>query len=189
VSVTGDAGLSQETIDTFVNMSHGHLAGVQAMLAEHPELINARSSLDESPLGAAAHVGNRAMAEYLLAQGASPELPASAMLGQADTVRAAVEADLAVANLGGAHDIPILFHAVIGGHEALARFLAERGADTGPAVSGALLHAAIRARHPALVRWTLDLGADRQSLDFENKTAVQRARESGEAEIVALVGG
>jgi ankyrin repeat protein len=180
--------LSQEQIDAFVIKAHGDMTGVQQLLSEYPDLINARSSLDESPLGAAAHVGNRAMAEYLLGQGANMELAAAAMLGVSDVVRAAVDADPARANQGGAHGIPILFHAVIGGNEELARYLSERGADTGPAVSGGLLHAAIHARHPGLVRWALDLGADPDALDWENRTARGRGHESGNAEIAALLG-
>ncbi|HEX5166891.1 MAG TPA: hypothetical protein VFV93_15910 [Thermomicrobiales bacterium] len=39
---------SQETIDQFVTFCHGHLAGVQEMLAADPTLINTRSSLDET---------------------------------------------------------------------------------------------------------------------------------------------
>jgi ankyrin repeat protein len=178
---------SQDTIDAFVIACHGNMARVREMLAADPALVNSRSSLDESPLGAAAHVGNRQMAQYLLEQGAAMELPAAVMLGRDADVRAAVSADPALANAGGAHNIPILFHAAIGGNLELAQFLAARGADTGPAVSGALLHAAIRAGHPAMAAWALDLGADPSALDFENRTALQRAEELERDDIVALL--
>src|SRR4051794_5577654 len=88
----------QETIDQFVTAAHGNRAAVEAGLAADPSLINARSSLAESPLGAAAHVGNRTMAEYLLQQGATMELPAAAMLGHVAKVEAAVRADPSQAN-------------------------------------------------------------------------------------------
>jgi ankyrin repeat protein len=102
-------------------------------------------------------------------------------------VRQAVEADPSLANSGGAHNIPLIFHAAIGGNYELARFLADRGADTGPAVSGSLLHAAIRANHAEMAAWALSLGADPDALDFENKTARQHAEELGRADIVALL--
>lgn len=57
---------SQEAIDELVIAAHGNIAKVREMIAADPSLANSRSSLDESPLGAAAHVGNRVMAEYLL---------------------------------------------------------------------------------------------------------------------------
>ena len=178
---------SQETIDQFVIFCHGNMAGVQEMLAADPTLINSRSTLDETPLGAAAHVGNRPMAEYLLGQGAELELPAAAMLGLEDEVRARVEADPALANAPGAHGIPILFHAAIGGNFEMAKYLVERGANTGPAVSGGLLHAAVRANHLAMAAWAIDLGADLNAPDFENKTPLQRAEEAGNAEMIELL--
>jgi ankyrin repeat protein len=180
---------TQETIDQFVIFSHGNMAGVREMLAAEPSLINRRSSLDESPLGAAAHVGNKAMAEYLLSKGAEMELTAAAMLGHDDDVRAQVAADPALANATGAHGIPILFHAAIGGNFALAQWLVEQGAETDPAVAGSLLHAAVRANHPAMARWAIGLGADLNAPDFENKTPLQRAEEASNAEMVALLGG
>jgi ankyrin repeat protein len=157
------------------------------MLAADPTLINTRSTLDETPLGAAAHVGNRAMAEYLLGEGAAPELTTSAMLGNDDEVRAAVASDPSLANAAGAHGIPILFHAVIGGNFNLAKYLVEQGAGASPEQAGSLLHAAVRAGHVEMAAWTLSLGADRNSLDYEQKTPIQRAEESGNAEMIALL--
>ncbi len=177
----------QETIDQFVIFCHGNVAGVREMLATDPSLINSRSTLNETPLGAAAHVGNRAMAEYLLGEGAAPELPASAMLGQDNEVRAAVAADPSLANAAGAHGIPILFHAVIGGNFDLAKYLVEQGADTNPERAGSLLHAAVRAGHVEMAAWILSLGADLTSLDYEQKTPLQRSEESGNAEMITLL--
>ena len=177
---------NQETIDQFVIFCHGNIAGVREMLAADPSLINSRSSLDETPLGAAAHVGNRAMAEYLLGEGAAPELTASAMLGNDGEVRAAVAADPTLANATGAHGIPILFHAVIGGNVELARFLVEHGADTSQGQTGSLLHAAIHAGNVEMAKWVLDLGADPNSLDYEGKTPLERAEASGNAGMIAL---
>ena len=178
---------NQETIDQFVIFCHGNMAGVREMLATDPSLINSRSTLNETPLGAAAHVGNRAMAEYLLGEGADPELPASAMLGKDDEVRAAVSADPSLANAVGAHGIPILFHAVIGGNFDLAKYLVEHGADTSPERAGSLLHAAVRAGNVEMAAWVLSLGADLNGLDYEQKTPLQRAEESGNAEMIALL--
>jgi ankyrin repeat protein len=178
---------NQETIDRFVIFCHGNMAGAQEMLAADPALINSRSTLAETPLAAAAHVGNRAMAEYLLAEGAELELPAAAMLGMEDEVRARVAADPSLANAAGAHGFPILFHAVIGGNFALAQYLVEQGADTSGDLAGSLLHAAVRAGHVEMAAWTISLGAGLDSLDYERKTPLQRAEESGNAEMIALL--
>lgn len=178
---------NQETIDQFVIFCHGNMTGAKQMLAADPALINARSTLDESPLGAAAHVGNRAMAEYLLAEGGELELPAAVMLGMDDEVRARVAADPSLANAAGAHGIPILFHAVIGGNFELAKHLVEHGADASPELAGSLLHAAVRAGHVEMAAWTIALGAGLDGLDYESKTPLQRAEESGNAKMIALL--
>src|SRR5688572_21508339 len=97
--------VDQETINQFVIFSHGHLDGVKEMLAANPELVNSRSNLDESPLGAAAHVGNRAIAEYLLSQGAELDFPAAVMLGNRTWVEDQLNRDPALAQSAGAHGI------------------------------------------------------------------------------------
>lgn len=178
---------TQQEIDAFVNACHGNLAQVEATLAQRPELLHTRSSLDESPLGAAAHVGNRVLAERLLAAGAEPELCASAMLGDSRTVLTAVEADPTLANARGAHGIGILFHAAVGGNTELARELVARGAETPPEVCGSLLHAAVHVRDADMAAWALDLGADPHAADYAGQTPLQRAQAADAGDIVALL--
>src|SRR5690348_14757937 len=80
--------LTQEQVTEFVLNAHGNPDKVKALLAEHPGLINTRwAQFDESALDAAGHTGRRAIAEYLLAAGATPTIFAAAMLGQTAQVR------------------------------------------------------------------------------------------------------
>jgi ankyrin repeat protein len=109
------------------------------------------------------------------------------MLGRADEVRAAVDADPTQANAAGAHGIPILFHACIGGQEEIARYLVASGAATNPASLGQCLHAAIHARNVSIARWLIELGADTTTADWQGKTPRERAEETGDAAFVALL--
>lgn len=109
------------------------------------------------------------------------------MLGQRDHVEERVRADLRLANAGGAHGIPILFHAVIGGHVELARFLVEHGATTSPDTLGQCLHAAVHSGSVELVTWLLRLGADVNAKDWQDKAPLQRAREAERQEIAAVL--
>lgn len=178
----------QETINQFIIRCHFDLPAVEAGLADFPATVNTRSSLpgseDESPLGAAAHVGNRAIAEYLLAHGAELEFCAAVMLGMDEHVRTLVAADPALANATGAHGIPALTHAAIAGNFDLARYLVEHGAT----VSGAgALHGAIHAGNAEMVAWLVGLGADTTAPDFRGNTPLQNAEAAGREDIAALL--
>src|SRR4051794_33375636 len=99
--------VDRELVQELVNNAHGNLARVKEILGEHPELLNERSPLDESPLAAAAHVGNRPIAEYLLSLGAPLDVCTAAMLGRRDTVSEMLERDPGQAKALGAHGIPL----------------------------------------------------------------------------------
>ena len=180
---------TQEAINTFVINAHGNMAGVKEMLAEDPDLINTRSNLDETPLGAASHVGNRAMAEYLLSQGAELDFPAAVMLGRTAWVTSILDADPSLAQSAGVHGISVLFHAVVGGNLEMVQLLIERGADitsvAGPDAT-ALNAAAWRGDEP-MAAWLIEQGASADVPDFEGKTALQRAEENGHESIAAMM--
>jgi hypothetical protein len=88
----------------------------------YPELVNAWWDWGfgdwESPLGAAAHVGQRSVAEFLLGRGARVDIFAAAMLGMTGVVKAFVTALPGVQRALGPHGIPLLAHATAGGKPA-----------------------------------------------------------------------
>jgi hypothetical protein len=74
----------------------------------------------EDALGAASHVGNREIAEYLIGKGARPTLFSATMLGQLDTVKAFLAAQPGAQRITGPHSISLLAHAKAGGKQAEA---------------------------------------------------------------------
>lgn len=93
------------------------------------ELVDARPSLAraahdwgfgdwESALGAASHMGNRPIAEYLLSKGARPSLFSAAMLGQLDVVKAFIAAQPGAHRIRGPHSISLMAHGRMGGAAA-----------------------------------------------------------------------
>jgi len=114
--------LDPDLVRDFVSNAHGDLERVRALLGEHPVLINAAWDWGlgdwETGLGAAAHVGRRDIALFLLDKGARLDVFAAAMLGRLDVVRAIVEADPAARRWPGPHGIPLLSHAEAGGTDA-----------------------------------------------------------------------
>src|SRR5438105_5136935 len=98
----------QNIVDEFVGVSHGDLARVKSLLAQHPQLLNAMSSLGESPIQAAAQTAQREIAQYLLAAGAPLDICTAAMLGEREQVEKMLAADASLALSRGAHGIPAM---------------------------------------------------------------------------------
>jgi hypothetical protein len=115
--------LEVSLVQDFVGKSHADLEAVRELLAREPALIN--SAWDwgggdwETGLGAAAHMGRRDIAVYLLENGARLDLFAAAMLGNFEIVRATLEAYPDAINMPGPHGIPLIAHAQAGGNAAL----------------------------------------------------------------------
>lgn len=84
--------LNPTLVHEIVLKAHGDLARVQELVAQEPALVNAAWDWGggdwETPLDAAAHVGRRDIAEYLLANGARFDLFAAAMLGELAVIKA-----------------------------------------------------------------------------------------------------
>lgn len=180
--------LSQETIDEFVVASHHDLPHIQTMLAENPDLLNENATWIETPIQAAAHVGNRPIAEYLLDQGAPLDICTAAMLGLTDDVKALLIDDPELAHAHGAHNIPVMFYPAIGGSIEIAQILLDAGADINfPDGANSPLHGAALVGQTALVQWLLIHDANPYATDYEGKTPLDRAEANGHAEAAALL--
>jgi hypothetical protein len=111
-------GLVQE----FVGNAHGDLNRVQELLAQEPALINACWDWGggdfETGLGAAAHMGRKDIANFLLETGARLDLFAAAVLGKLEIVRAALTSFPEAIHTPGPHGITLIAHAKAGGDEA-----------------------------------------------------------------------
>ncbi len=116
--------LESKFVQEFVGVAHGDLNRVKELLAQEPALVNATWDWGggdfETALGAAAHMGRRDIAEFLLENGARLDIFAAAMLGKLDVVKAALTAYPESINTPGPHGIPLIAHAKAGGEEAKA---------------------------------------------------------------------
>lgn len=102
-----------------VTTSHGNLARIRELVERQPAL--ARASIDwgfgdwETCIDAAAHVGNKPIADLLLTHGARPTIFSAAMMGQLDAVKAFVAARPGIQKTLGPHGITLMAHARAGG--------------------------------------------------------------------------
>ena len=176
---------SQEEGNKLIIECHSDLDTVKRKLAENPAPANAyNAAMIESAIGAAGHMGRADIAEALLAHGARLELAAAAMLGRKDFVAEALKKDASRAKSGGAHNIPVAFHAALSGDVEIMQMLWDAGAQD--EVKGALLGAVMKNRFP-MARWLLAHGAATDMKTFDGKNALQLAEETGATEITALL--
>lgn len=181
--------LSPEMIREFVIAAHFNLDKVKSMLAENPDLLNVKHQWGENDfedgIGAAAHVGNRAIAEFFLAQGVASNICAAAMLGRLEEVQGYLEQDRTQANARGAHSIPVMFHASMSGNIKITELLKAYGSSEGYSDA---VHGAIAYGHKDMVVWLLDNGAtDVNVQNYEGKTPLKKAIEGDQTEIAELL--
>ena len=180
--------LPQEAIDEFVVASHHDLPRVQELLAETPALLNENATWVETPIQAAAHVGNRPIAEFLLGEGAPLDICTAAMLGRVDDVRALITENPELSGATGAHNIPLMFFAAISNNGEIAQMLFDAGANVNAGEGGNTpLHGAAMFGLTDMVRWLLDHDANPYAVDYEGKTPLERAQANGHTSVVALL--
>ena len=130
-----------ELVRETVMVAHGNIKRLRELVDAHPSLAKAAYDWGfgdwEDALGAASHVGNREIAEYLISKGARPTLYSAAMLGQLDVVKAFVAAQPGCQRIPGPHSIPLLAHAKNGGAaaEPVLRYLESLGDAGAPAAA------------------------------------------------------
>ncbi len=161
--------------NALVLASHGNLTKVRDLVNERPELINepgvGNDFGGETPLAAAAHTHNRAIAELLLTHGAEHDVYTVTFMGDRERVVAFLDAKPDLVRTPGIHNIPILSFATNGD---LARMLIERGADVNatsrPPFQSSPLHGATRRGYTDVVDVLLANGADTTVQDYNGKT-------------------
>ena len=113
-----------ELVQEMVVVAHGNVARVKELVGRQQALAKAAYDWGfgdwESAIDAASHIGNREIAEFLIANGARPTIFTAAMLGQLDTVKAGIAASPGIQRTKGPHSITLLRHAMAGGPRAQA---------------------------------------------------------------------
>jgi len=181
--------LTEDLIEAFIIAAHGNLPRVREMLILHPGLLNARhywSKTDsETAIQAAAQTGSVPVVEYLLERGAALEITTAAMLGRKADVERMLKEDPALIDARGAHGIPLMPHAALGGNVELVKMLYERGvkASIPHALGNAVMHGDAR-----MARWLLENAKpDLSWRSYEGKDLLTIAKETGKKEMLDLL--
>jgi uncharacterized Ntn-hydrolase superfamily protein len=178
----------QKVYNEIVMASHGDLDKVKALVERHPTLVHSRAQWDETPLEAAAHTGQKEIAQFLLSKGAVLDICTASMLGMSDRVKGFLQADPSLSKVTGAHRIPVLFYPVIADRHEVAELLLGYGADVNAAEGGNTpLHGAAQFGRVEMAAWLLDHGARVNVLDVRGKTPMQHAIERGHTAVANLL--
>ncbi len=178
--------MDMPTPPEIVLQAHGNLARVKELLSADPTLLHTMyAPWKEDPIGAASHVGNREIAEYLLAQGATYRITTAAMLGRTEDVKVLLGKDVSLANATGAHDISLLFHAAMSGVVPIVDMIVEKGGRVDD--SGSALQGAAHYGHLEMVNWLIAKGANPNLPDYQGKTPLTLARSIGREDIAAVI--
>lgn len=118
-------------VKDFVVAGHKNLARVKEMLEENPNLIYCRYDWGngdfEEAIEGAGHLGNKDIAEYLIAQGARVNLFVLTMLGKTELVTPTLEAYPELLFAKGPHGFTLLHHAKVGDAQELYAYLVDKG--------------------------------------------------------------
>ncbi|MBL7828742.1 MAG: hypothetical protein JNJ57_19055 [Saprospiraceae bacterium] len=110
--------IDDEVVSQVVGLSHFNLEKLKELVIPRPEL--ARAVWDwgfgdwESALGAAAHVGRRDIALFLMEKGARADIFTFTMMGQLEVVKAMIKASPGIESVAGPHGFSLLHHAKVG---------------------------------------------------------------------------
>ncbi len=177
------AKLDLAMVGKFVGKSHGDIETVKSMLKEEPALVNAAWDWAggdwETGLNAASHVGRPEIAELLLENGARLDAPAAVMLGLKPVVAEMLKVYPKLPACPGAHEIPLLSHAIFGREKAddVFELLLAAGADVNAKskMSMTPLMAAASVGRISQVDILLGKGADPFVKDSKGRTALDVA--------------
>ncbi len=172
---------------------------VERLIVEHPEHVNARGGLDETPMHAAANAENTSILSLLIEHGADMEGRMRRIFGRTPLNRAAWHGRLEVgqclldrgANINtrdDKRDTPLI-NTLREGHVEFARILLERGAviDAQNNSGKTVLHFAAEEGYTQAVQLLLEHGADVNLRNKDGDTPSKLASRLGYQEIVELI--
>ena len=176
-------------INDLLMACHGDYNRVREIVEAQPELVNqagAAPFAGETPLGAASHMGQIDIAEYLLSRGAPLDIYAAAMLGRTVEVEQFLDAEPSLARGGNprAHGIPALHFPIVGNHIDILQLMVARGADVN---AMGVLHAAVGYGRPEMARWLIEQGADVNGANWDGTRPLHYAASFGQADLCQLL--
>ena len=172
----------------FAAVRSGDASQVVRMLQAEPALLQLRNEQGISAVLMACYMGRKDIRDLLLEQGAPLELSEAAAAGQLARVKNLVEQDRAAASGYSADGFPIMALAAAFGHQDVATYLSEQGADMNAVAKNGTgytaLTGAVAGGHASVVKWLAGNGADVNHRYSQGHSPLLEAAANGHLEIV-----
>lgn len=170
----------------------GDADGLGAILTRDAEAAAARDEGGDSPLLIALYHGRRDLAQLMLAHGRRPDGFEAAALGDADALRAALDAEPGLVSRLSNDGWTLLHLAAFFGHVEAVRLLLERGADPNAFSTNAMrntpLHAGLAGPLPTEgVRLLVEGGAEVNARQHGGYVALHAAAQNGRLDVIDLL--
>ncbi|HTZ47891.1 MAG TPA: ankyrin repeat domain-containing protein [Verrucomicrobiae bacterium] len=179
------------TAAIFEAIRAGDSASVRSLLNSDPSLVSAKNNSGVSAVLMSAYCGRQEIRDLLLARGATLEMHDAAAVGNLERVKELVEGNPVLAKAFSPDGFPVVALATVFGHLAVARYLAEQGADiNAPANNDSgynALTGAVAGGHTEIVRWLLESGANANYRYGAGYSPLLTAAANGHLEIVKLL--
>ncbi len=180
------------TLEKFFScIEDGDFEAVNEMLEEDPDLANARSLDGMSAVLAAIYHGHPGIAQLIVARGAVLNIFEAAAAGRLDRVREILDDSPDLIDAIAPDGFQPLGLACFFGHEEVADYLLERGAEVNSPSHNPMkvmpLHSAVAARSLEITRLLLEHGAPVNAAQADNFTPLHAAAQNGDIEIVRLL--
>jgi ankyrin repeat protein len=177
--------------DLIAAVDAGDVATVERLLAEDPDLANARGTDGVSALLHARYRFDRATLDALLAADPAMDVFDAAALGHLDRLRARLDEDPEAVRAYATDGFTALHLAAFFGKPEAAKALLDAGADVAAYGTNPLanqpLHAAAAGRHIEVSRLLVAAGAPVDTTQHGGYTPLHEAAQHGDVELVELL--
>jgi ankyrin repeat protein len=177
--------------DFFAAVEAGDVAEITRLVEAEPTLLLAKNERGASGVLLACYNGRREVRDLLLAKGVPLELHEAAAAGQLPRLKELVETNPTAAKSYSPDGFPIVALAAVFGHEEVARYLHQKGADVNAvATNGSgytALTGAVASGHAAIANWLAENGADVNYRYAKGYSPLLTAAANGHLEIVKML--
>jgi ankyrin repeat protein len=178
-------------LDVIAAIRAGDVARVTSLIGENPALVNAHAKSGESAVLLATYHGNRALADLLIAHGATLSFHEAAATGRLELVQQYLKDEPDLIDTFSPDGFTALGLAAFFGHAALVDILLANGAKVNISSRNPLnvmpLHSSVASRQYGITKALLDHGADVNAKQQEDYTPLHEAAQNGDLETVALL--